>query len=501
MTLPNEGVQTTISEHLVESLMSVLPVSSPNEMSSQRPLSLGRDTAVTSYVGIGQPIHTSSNMIWSGHAHPNPLARFTGPQEPNVTFADTTRTTNVRGPSNDPTLPTLPTHQPVSVSNSPCVSFSSGIPQTPVSQGSGYFGRRKPATYDGSSSWKDHLVRFELVADLNRWPENIKALELAASLRGVAQGVLSDLPADQRKHYTSLVNRLTARFEPENQSDIYRARLKTRIRKKDEDLGTLAQEISRLVRKAYPLVSIEMQDRFALDAFIDALNDSDMEWAVHQGHPVSLQDASKVAHEYEAFRTGRGRKNILVRGRIQGIQKENPVFTPKRKTGPQHPLRRKQHEKSQWRGKCYFCQKEGHWIHECRGMQKAIPDPKWRENLMSLIKSSKTQPPDKKGNIAGCTPSYDDGCSLGQDKGTSIKSVDHGMSSIAGKVGGTIAQSDLIETVPTPVSSSESLYVPIMINGILVNGLVDSGATLTILHPEMYRQLPTDNCPPISGER
>ena len=46
MTLPNEGVQTTISEHLVESLMSVLQVSSPNEMSSQRPLSLGRDTAV-----------------------------------------------------------------------------------------------------------------------------------------------------------------------------------------------------------------------------------------------------------------------------------------------------------------------------------------------------------------------------------------------------------------------------------------------------------------------
>ena len=328
MTLPNEGVQTTISEHLVESLMGVVPVSSPNEMSSQRPLSLGRDTAVkfqakpiivsdtrpisqetsavryshiqgesqiihprttqslldpyqrqsvanptgnsmrnigepvTSYVGIGQPIHTSSNTIWSGHVHPNPLARFTGPQEPNVTFADSTRTTNVRGPSNDPNLPTLPTHQPVSVSNSPCVSFSSGTPQTPVSQGSGYFGHRKPATYDGSSSWKDHLVQFELVADLNRWPEDIKALELAASLRGVAQGVLSDLPADQRKHYTSLVNRLTARFEPENQSEIYRARLKTGISKKDEDLGTLAQEISRLVRKAYPSVSIEMQDRF-----------------------------------------------------------------------------------------------------------------------------------------------------------------------------------------------------------------------------------------------
>ena len=62
-----------------------------------------------------------------------------------------------------------------------------------------------------------------------------------------------------------------------------------------------------------------MQDRFALDAFIDALNNSDMEWAVH---PFSLQDASKVAHEYEAFRTGRGRKNFLVRGEYKAYKKK-----------------------------------------------------------------------------------------------------------------------------------------------------------------------------------
>ena len=44
----------------------------------------------------------------------------------------------------------------------------------------------------------------ELVAYLNRRPKDIIALELTASLRGVAQGDLSDLPADQRKRYTSL---------------------------------------------------------------------------------------------------------------------------------------------------------------------------------------------------------------------------------------------------------------------------------------------------------
>ena len=53
--------------------------------------------------------------------------------------------------------------------------------------------------------------------------------------------------------------------------------------------------------------SLAARDKLALDGFIDALNDSDMEWAIHQGHPTTLQDASKLAHEYEAFKKGRGK--------------------------------------------------------------------------------------------------------------------------------------------------------------------------------------------------
>ena len=83
--------------------------------------------------------------------------------------------------------------------------------------------------------------------------------------------------------------------------------LKTLVRKKDEDLGSLAQDIARLVRKAYPSTSLAARDKLTLDGFVDALNDSDMEWAIHQGHPTTLQDASKLAHEYGAFKKGRGK--------------------------------------------------------------------------------------------------------------------------------------------------------------------------------------------------
>ena len=42
------------------------------------------------------------------------------------------------------------------------------IPQIEQQPTSRHSGIRKPATYNGSSSWKDHLVQFNLVADLNK---------------------------------------------------------------------------------------------------------------------------------------------------------------------------------------------------------------------------------------------------------------------------------------------------------------------------------------------
>ena len=91
--------------------------------------------------------------------------------------------------------------------------------------------------------------------------------------------------------------------------EIYRSQLKAKLRSKGESLADLSQEIQKLVRKAYPNVSKEMKDRFSMDAFIDSLNDSDLEWSIHQGHPRTLLEAVQLAHEYEAFKIGRGKRN------------------------------------------------------------------------------------------------------------------------------------------------------------------------------------------------
>ena len=80
---------------------------------------------------------------------------------------------------------------------------------------------KKVPSYDGSSSWHDYLIQFEMIAELNGWTAEMKALQLATSLQGQARGVLCDLEPHQRHSFQHLTSALTTRFEPTNQSEVY----------------------------------------------------------------------------------------------------------------------------------------------------------------------------------------------------------------------------------------------------------------------------------------
>lgn len=162
---------------------------------------------------------------------------------------------------------------------------------------------RKPPEYDGTTSFKDYSVQFNLIAELNNWNKRRSALELAASLNGAARELLSDLAPYERTDFDILVTALKNRFEPDSQQDVYRFQLKQKLRQKGESLPDLAHEIKKLVRKANPTATALMRESLAKDAFIDALNDRDLQWAVHQGQPDSVDEAVATAIQYEAIHT------------------------------------------------------------------------------------------------------------------------------------------------------------------------------------------------------
>ena len=118
----------------------------------------------------------------------------------------------------------------------------------------------KPGTFDGSGNWTDYLIQFNLIADYYSWSNYDRALQLA---RGTAQGVLSDLSQEQGTNFNSLVSALAARFEPVQQSELYRAKIKSRIRRKGEPIVELAQDIRKLIRLAYPSATTQVREQLS----------------------------------------------------------------------------------------------------------------------------------------------------------------------------------------------------------------------------------------------
>ncbi|XP_072030206.1 uncharacterized protein [Amphiura filiformis] len=165
----------------------------------------------------------------------------------------------------------------------------------------------KPSEYDGSTPLQDYLAHFEIVCELNAWPD-VKAAFLATSLRGAALAVLSDLEEHSRYHYPALINALDRRFNSENKAELNKTLLKKRTREKGESLPELAQNLRRLTKYAYPNAPRSMQDILAKDQFLDAL-DPDMRWSIFQTRPKTLDEALDVAIECEAFKLAENQRS------------------------------------------------------------------------------------------------------------------------------------------------------------------------------------------------
>ena len=122
------------------------------------------------------------------------------------------------------------------------------------------------------------------------------------------------------------MNTLTERFEPQNQCEIYKAQLKQRIRKRDEELPELAQDIKRLTRMAYPSAFMDLRDTLSKDSFIEALNDAEMELFIYQKEPATIDDAVRLALKHEAFTQGR-RKRLSSNKAVVRMQYEEDTHS------------------------------------------------------------------------------------------------------------------------------------------------------------------------------
>ena len=247
---------------------------------------------------------------------------------------------------------------------------------------------QKPTVFDGQSSWEAYMTQFEIVAEINQWDGPDKAAFLAASLRGPALTVLSNLPSESRIHYPSLLAALESRFGNKRQTELHRMKLRNRVRRRDETLPELAEDIERLARLAYPDAPVEVLETLTKDQFIDALNDDETRLRVAQARPTSLRAALGTALEIESFSLAARRRARTVRESPTEIKMESYVDpledTVKRNTEFLTELKKitselrevvksvnrggKNQTRSPPRGKrkCWTCGSEDHLQQDCR---------------------------------------------------------------------------------------------------------------------------------------
>ena len=130
---------------------------------------------------------------------------------------------------------------------------------------------------------------------MNQWNDDQKGNYLATSLKGSALTVLGNLTTDRRQGYRALVGALKSRFRAAHQQELHHTKFKSRLRRCEESLQELAEDIERLARLAYPFAPEDMKDLLAKEQFIHTILDGDTRLQLKQSKPPSLRAALQLA--------------------------------------------------------------------------------------------------------------------------------------------------------------------------------------------------------------
>ena len=169
-------------------------------------------------------------------------------------------------------------------------------------------------------------------------------------------------------------------------------KLRSRVRRRDESLPELAEDVERLARLADPDATVTVLGTLSKDQFIDALMDDELRLRVAQARPTSLRAALGTALELESFSLAARRRSRPVRAldgplpdKQVGSHHEEKTDSESRLLGELKEItnemrnfvrevhKREQRMKS--KKKCWFCDSEGHLQRECPKREQSNQNP------------------------------------------------------------------------------------------------------------------------------
>ena len=112
---------------------------------------------------------------------------------------------------------------------------------------------------------------------------------------------MQGLPEEARGSYDNVKVALTQRFEPASKRELYNAELQVRAKKHGEGWADFAEDLRRLVDKAYPDLEANAREQLALSQYLSRLHNPQVGFAVKQQRPRKLEEAVPITLEVESY--------------------------------------------------------------------------------------------------------------------------------------------------------------------------------------------------------
>lgn len=159
----------------------------------------------------------------------------------------------------------------------------------------------KPPQFNGDTDLEVFIKQFNDVSIANRWNEAEKSLHLRLSLSGKAATCSVE----------DTTEAITVALRNQFGLSLRQARdkLKNLRQKRDQSLQELSTDVNRLIKIAYPSLNPTERLDMAMDAFISALDNLDMQRNIQASKPANLMEAIQAAEEF--IRLGKNSRSRL----------------------------------------------------------------------------------------------------------------------------------------------------------------------------------------------
>ena len=178
----------------------------------------------------------------------------------------------------------------------------------------------KPEPYNGTEDWEEYISHFQLCSELGRWNEDEKMFALAASLKGPARTFYISLFEEEKGSYRNLVRQLSQRFGSTRQQSRWLSRLEDRLRKPDETIAALADDLRQMSQRAYPNLDGQAQEVLALNQLYKSIT-LEMKCRCIDRNCTTIAQAVDVIERYEAILGDSHEKKKAVRAVTEGAKK------------------------------------------------------------------------------------------------------------------------------------------------------------------------------------